>query len=150
MNLSDLIEEYILSLMSGIDDYSIKIKRNEVASKFNCVPSQINYVISTRFIPELGFYVESKRGGGGCIKISKINLNNNDYVQNIFDKMRSKLSQKEVNIYIQNLLNYNIIDTKSAKLISVATSDKCLTNVNVLNKDKVRADIFKCLIINAI
>lgn len=57
-----MIEMYIQEILEGQD--SIELKRSELANKFNCVPSQINYVISTRFIPELGFYVESRRGGG--------------------------------------------------------------------------------------
>ena len=65
MNLSDLIEEYIMNAIS--DEQEVELKRSEIAQAFNCVPSQINYVISTRFIPELGFYVESKRAGNGYI-----------------------------------------------------------------------------------
>lgn len=150
MNLSDLIEQYILELMNDENEYSIELKRSDLASHFNCVPSQINYVISTRFIPELGFYVQSKRGGGGCIKINKVNLDNKTCISNIFDKMSSKLSQKDVNIYIQYLLKYNMVDSKTAKILSAATSDKALIKVDILKKDKVRADIFKCLIINLI
>ena len=61
MNLSDLIEQYIMNEIGDLNE--IELKRNDIAHEFNCVPSQVNYVISTRFIPELGFYVESKRGG---------------------------------------------------------------------------------------
>ncbi|MNP28346.1 Firmicute transcriptional repressor of class III stress protein [compost metagenome] len=64
--------------------------------------------------------------------------------------MGGKLSQSVADIYLQNLLQYNVIDDKSAKLIKVAVSDKSLMNVNILDKDKVRADIFKCLVINCI
>lgn len=150
MNLSDLIEQYILELMNEENDDCIELRRSELASHFNCVPSQINYVISTRFIPELGFYVQSKRGGGGCIKINKVNLDDKSCISNIFDKMGSKLSQKDVNIYIQYLLKYNTVDSKTARILSAATSDKALNEVDILKKDKVRADIFKCLIINLI
>ena len=69
MKLSDIIEEYIKSIFE--DGEYVELQRNELANKFNCVPSQINYVISTRFVPELGFYVESRRGGGGYIRINK-------------------------------------------------------------------------------
>lgn len=70
MRMSDIIEEFIKELFNDQDDY-IEIKRNDLAEQFNCVPSQINYVISTRFKPSQGYYVESKRGGGGHIKIKK-------------------------------------------------------------------------------
>ena len=62
MRMSDVIEEFIKELLKDEDDY-IEIQRNELAEQFNCVPSQINYVIQTRFKPSLGYYVESKRGG---------------------------------------------------------------------------------------
>ncbi len=64
MRMSDVIEEFIKELLKDEDDY-IEIQRNELAEQFNCVPSQINYVIQTRFKPSLGYYVESKRGGRG-------------------------------------------------------------------------------------
>lgn len=88
--------------------------------------------------------------GGGSIKISRINLESQEYVTNILENMPRKLSQNVANIYLQNLLEYNIIDKSQAKLIQVAISDKSLTNVDIINKDLVRSDIFKSLIINAI
>ena len=72
MRISDMIEDFIKDLFD--DEDSIEIQRNDLAEKFNCVPSQINYVISTRFKPTQGYYVESRRGGGGNIKIKRINV----------------------------------------------------------------------------
>ena len=63
MRMSDVIEEFIKELFNEEDEY-VEIQRNELAEYFNCVPSQINYVISTRFNPSQGYYVESRRGGG--------------------------------------------------------------------------------------
>lgn len=148
MNLSSIIEEYIHELLT--DSNYVEVKRNDLAIHFSCVPSQINYVISTRFVPELGFYVESKRGGGGYIKISKVDLDDEDYVTHIISKMGDKLSQNVASIYLNNLLLYNVLDEKIVRLINIAISDKSLENVNRLDRDKVRADIFKCLIINLI
>lgn len=148
MNLSSIIEEYIHDMMVNTD--YVEVKRNDLANHFSCVPSQINYVISTRFIPELGFYVESRRGGGGYIKISKVDLKDEDYINHIFSEMGNKLSQNVVDIYLNNLLMYNVLDDKTARLIKIAISDKSLENVNKLDRDKIRADIFKCLLINLI
>lgn len=148
MNLSREIEEYIYDLLLN-SDY-VEVKRNDLASQFRCVPSQINYVISTRFIPELGFYVESRRGGGGCIKISRANLSEEEYINHIINEMGSKLSQNVADIYLTNLLMYNSIDEKTAKLIKIAISDKSLENINRIDRDRIRADIFKCLLINII
>ncbi len=146
MKLSDIIEAYIKDLIE--DENSVELKRNELADKFNCVPSQINYVISTRFIPELGFYVESRRGGGGYIKISKSSLPRQDYINDIIEKIDNKMSQSVVDVYLKEFLRYNILDEKIANLIRVALSDKSLAKVNLADRDYIRADIFKNLIIN--
>lgn len=147
MKLSDIIEEYILDIMSESD--FAELKRSELATRFNCVPSQINYVISTRFIPELGFYVESRRGGGGYIKISKVNIEESDYISKIMEKSH-KLSQSVIDVYLNDFIRYNVLDLKTANLIKVAVSDKSLNNVDKLKRDYVRADIFKNIIINLI
>ena len=89
MNLSDIIENYIMDEMRKQEE--IELKRSEIAQKFNCVPSQINYVISTRFIPELGYYVESRRGGGGYIKICKINLDKSEHISELLSKIGSTM-----------------------------------------------------------
>lgn len=146
MKLSDLIEEYIREIISS-NDY-VELRRNELADRFNCVPSQINYVIQTRFVPELGFYVESRRGGGGYIKITKTNLSKSEYISNIMKKIGSNLSQSVIDVYLNDFLMYNILDKKTANLISVAVSDKSLGKINRMDRDYIRADIFKNLIIN--
>lgn len=148
MKLSDLIEEYIREIISSND--SVELKRCELADRFNCVPSQINYVIQTRFVPELGFYVESRRGGGGYIKITKINLDKSDYISNLMEKIGSNLSQSVIDVYLNEFVMYNILDEKMAKLIGVAVSDKSLAKINSMDRDYIRADIFKNLIINLI
>lgn len=148
MNLSDIIENYIMDEMRKQEE--IELKRSEIAQKFNCVPSQINYVISTRFIPELGYYVESRRGGGGYIKICKINLDKSEHISELLSKIGSTMSQSVVNVYLRELLRYNIIDDRNAQLISAALSDKSLNQVDKLRRDSVRADIFKNIIINLI
>lgn len=148
MNLSSRIEEYIRQEIAK--EEMVELSRIELANRFNCVPSQINYVISTRFIPELGFYVESRRGGNGYIKISKVNIYEEPSISDIFDKIGSKMSQSVVDVYLRDLLMYNVLDKKCITLIKVATSDNSLRNVEVNKKDYVRADIFKNLIINLI
>ena len=148
MNLSDIIENYIMDEMRKQKE--IELKRSEIAQKFNCVPSQINYVISTRFIPELGYYVESRRGGGGYIKICKINLDKSEHISELLSKIGSTMWQSVVNVYLRELLRYNIIDDRNAQLISAALSDKSLNQVDKLKRDSVRADIFKNIIINLI
>ncbi len=148
MKISDMIEEYIRDIIA--DEESVELSRSELANRFNCVPSQINYVISTRFIPELGFSVESRRGGGGYIRINKIDLSKSMYLSEIIEKIGRKMSQSVVDIYLKEFVRYNVITSREADLIKIAVSDKSLNQVDTSKRDFVRADIFKHLIINLI
>lgn len=148
MNLSNIIEQYIQEVFN--DTEIIELKRSELAIKFNCVPSQINYVISTRFIPELGFHVESKRGGGGYIKISRIDLSKSEYISDVLCKIGNNLSQNVIDIYLNDFIRYNIVDEKIGNLFRVVLSDKSLNKINTVDRNYVRADIFKNLILNLI
>ena len=146
MRISDIIEEFIKDLFNDEEEY-IEIQRNELAEKFNCVPSQINYVISTRFRPSQGYYVESRRGGGGHIRIKKVNITKSNYLMHIIASMENTITSNEVDIYISNFLSYNIINKTEAKLLKVATSDNVL-QLSKDVKDQVRARIFKNMLIN--
>ena len=108
MRMSDMIEEFIKDLFSE-EDSIVEIQRNDLAQQFNCVPSQINYVIQTRFKPSQGYYVESKRGGGGNIKIRKINITKSNYFMHIINSIEDHLTNQEVDIFISNFLSYQII-----------------------------------------
>ncbi len=147
MRMSDMIENFIKELFDD-DDY-IEIQRNDLAEHFNCVPSQINYVISTRFKPDQGYYVESKRGGGGHISIRKINVTKSNYLMHIISSIGDKITAQEVDIFISNFLSYDIISKKEARLLKVATSDNVLSQVNE-NRDKLRANIFKNMLLNLV
>ena len=142
----DIIEDFIKELLEEQDE-AIEIQRNELAEHFNCVPSQINYVISTRFKPSQGYYVESKRGGGGHITIKKVNNSKEDYIMHIINNVGKELTANEVDILISDFLSYDIINKKEARLLKVATSDNVLQLQKDL-KDKVRARIFKNMLLN--
>lgn len=145
MRMSDIIEEFIKELFDEED--SIEIQRNELAEQFNCVPSQINYVIATRFKPSQGYYVESRRGGGGHITIKKVNNTKSDYIIHIINNIGSEITSNEVDILISDFLTYSIIEAKEAKLLKVATSDNVL-QLEKEQKDKVRARILKNMLLN--
>ena len=147
MRMSDLIEEFIKELFN--DNEKIEIQRNELAEHFNCVPSQINYVISTRFKPSQGYYVESKRGGGGHIKIKKINITKSNYFMHIISSIGDKLTAQEADIFISNFLSSDMISKKEARLLKVATSDNVF-NVPQDYKDSLRASIFKNMLLNLV
>ena len=91
MRISDVIEEFIKDLFDDGSD-AIEIQRNELAEHFNCVPSQINYVISTRFKPSQGYYIESKRGGGGHITIKKMKNTKEDYIMHIINNIGKEIT----------------------------------------------------------
>ena len=141
MRLSEVIEAYIKKMMDDNDDF-FEFGRNELAEYFNCVPSQINYVISTRFNPEKGYYVESRKGGGGNIKIRRVDMTKNDYITHIINSIHGSLTQQEAGIIIKNMLDYNVINEDMAKLIKIATNDKVL-GLPVEYKDDVRTRILK-------
>ena len=149
MRIADIIEDLIKELFDEQDANLIDIQRNDLAEHFGCVPSQINYVISTRFTPKQGYYVESKRGGGGSIKIKKINITKSNYFMHIITTLGDSISANEVDIFINNFLSYNMISEKEAKLLKVATSDNVLM-INTEIKDKIRANIFKNMLLNLI
>ena len=146
MRMSDVIEEFIKELFNE-DNEVVEIQRNELAEHFNCVPSQINYVISTRFKPSQGYYVESRRGGGGHITIKKVNNSKEDYIMHIINNIGDSLTSNEVDILISDFLSYGLITTKEAKLLKVATSDNVL-RLPKEEKEKLRARIFKNMLLN--
>lgn len=146
MRLSELIEEYIKSMLTESEEF-VEFGRNELAEHFNCVPSQINYVISTRFSPERGYYVESRRGGGGNIKIRRIDITKDNYIMHLINSIKTGLSQQEAGIIINNLVDYKIIDKNTAKLLKVATNDKVL-GLPREYQDDVRTRILKNMMIN--
>ena len=148
MRMSDIIEDFIKELLEEQDE-AIEIQRNELAEHFNCVPSQINYVISTRFKPSQGYYVESRRGGGGHIRIEKVNVTQSNYLMHVINSLDNKITSQEVDIFISNFLSEGIISKKEAKLLKVATSDNVLTVPQEI-KDSLRAKIFKNMLVNLV
>ena len=104
-NMTDILEQYIMNLFNEATEDHIIIKRSNVAQKFDCVPSQLNYVIKTRFTPEHGFIIESKRGGGGFIRITKITLHKNkDYIDYLIETVDNETIEVEEAIRIAKIL----------------------------------------------
>jgi len=148
MKISDIIEEFIKELFEEGNEL-IEIQRNDLAEHFHCVPSQINYVIATRFTPNHGYYVESKRGGGGSIKIKRVPMTKSDYFMHIISNMGDKITNNESSIFVDNFLELGIISEKEAKLLRVVTSDNVL-NLEKEKRDTLRASILKNVILNMI
>ncbi|MBR5270779.1 MAG: CtsR family transcriptional regulator [Clostridia bacterium] len=143
MGLSDRIEAFITELLKDEDDW-LNLKRNELAEVFNCVPSQINYVISTRFNRDRGYVVESRRGGGGYLRIRRISTAAT-VIDNLINAVGSSLSFNDALSYVSQLRKANIINDKEARIMLGAVSDRVLKN-----NDNLRADIFKGMIMELV
>ena len=122
-NISDLIEEYLKEILQ--EQEKVEIRRAEMANQFSCVPSQINYVINTRFTVAQGYIVESKRGGGGYIRIQKIELNRHgNLLGDLAIVVGERLSQNDGMAILQQLYRYEVITQREGNLVlSMVTSD---------------------------
>ncbi len=145
MKLSNLIEEFIKEMLEG--NREIELQRNELAGYFNCVPSQINYVISTRFSPEKGYSVESRRGGGGYIKITRVAPRNENFILHTLSALGPSISQASCVSLINDMYSLGLISQREAKLLLAATSDSSLPIIPS-QRGIVRAKIFKNMLIN--
>lgn len=145
--LSDLIEDFIKQMLADSDEDILEIQRNELANSFKCAPSQINYVLTTRFTVDKGYYVESRRGGGGCIKIKRANIDKNDYIRkSIWDNIGSEISQQDARDYIELFLERGFITEREARLMDVVTSDKTL-GLDSKTRDSLRSNLLKTMLI---
>lgn len=141
--LSDIIETFLKEMLDDMHG-SVEIQRNELANRFNCVPSQINYVISTRFTNDKGYYVESRRGGGGSISIRRYDIEcAGDYLMHIISAIGDSLSQHTCEVFINNFVDYEIISIREAALMRAALSDKAMVDVPMEKRDSVRATMLK-------
>ena len=146
-NISDIIEQFILEQLA---DGTINLSRNELASYFSCAPSQINYVITTRFTPVRGYDVESRRGGGGYIRIYKLNYSDeNNYLQYLVNEIGVSLDYISAIHVLDNLKQQLYINEKEYNIIKSAISPKSLISP-IKNDDYVRANILKNIIINLV
>ena len=145
-NMSDLIESYLKNVLHKNE--TVEIRRSEIADQFNCVPSQINYVINTRFTIQQGYVVESKRGGGGYIRIMKVNLvDEMDVLNAMGDLIPEELSAREGNHLLQNLYENELITKREAQMMSLMMEKDTFPS-NVKNAAEVRSNMMKKLIDN--
>lgn len=143
--LSDLIEEFIKQMFSQNNEDIIFIQRNELADQFGCAPSQINYVLTTRFTYDRGYLIESKRGGGGHIAIKQLNHDVSSRRQEIIgESIGQMITYHNASALLNYLLESNVINVRECEIMKIAINDRTL--VSVENKNKVRADILKGMI----
>ena len=141
LNMSDIIEEYLKNVLLAQE--KVEIRRSEIADRFNCVPSQINYVINTRFTVQQGYVVESKRGGGGYIRIMKVNLvDDMDIIDTLLEVVPEELSIKQANHILQNLYDNELLSKREAQLLNIAMSKESLTEAEQCS-DQLRSNMMK-------
>lgn len=146
MRMSDLVAQYIMQMLDE-QNGSAEIQRNELAGNLGCVPSQINYVITSRFTPEQGYIVESRRGGGGYIRISRVKMDRGTAIMHIINSVGETLEKASAEVMLNNMLQRNMLQLQSAKLIAAALSDRTLSQVEQDKRDTVRADLFKNMLL---
>lgn len=150
MRMSDLITKEIIRMLNESNENVAEIQRNEFAGLIGCAPSQINYVLSSRFTPEHGYIIESRRGGGGYIKIKRVVLNQTSAFMHIINSIGLRIDSMSTRILIENCLEAGLISRETAKLISAAVGESVMQNVPPQYKDALRAVILKQMLLTLI
>ncbi|MBQ0111373.1 MAG: CtsR family transcriptional regulator [Oscillospiraceae bacterium] len=148
MRLSDLITETIMEMLDSSEENIAEIQRNDLASNLGCVPSQINYVLSSRFTPEHGFIVESRRGGGGYIRITRVRLDRSSAIMHIVNSVGESLDPLDARVLIENCISSQIIDQSVGKLLFACISSPVLREISPSSRDRYRAALIKQVLIS--
>ena len=147
MGISDLIAEFIGEMLDETDGQT-ELQRSEIANRFNCVPSQVSYVISTRFSPEHGYIVESRRGGGGYIRIRRVQADPKQLIMHTVNSIGDRIDFKTAVAFLSNLFDADVLDEKTMLLIMAAIGEYALRPVPRELRDTTRANIIKQMLIN--
>lgn len=148
--MSDLITQRIIQMLEESSDNVAEIQRNELAALIGCVPSQINYVLSSRFTPEHGYIIDSRRGGGGYIKISRVNLSRSSALMHIINAIGSTIDSMSARIVVENCLQSGLITADTAKLLQSAMSDSVMRTLPIKYRDFMRASLLKQMLLTQI
>lgn len=150
MRLSDLIAAEINRMIDESENDSAEIQRNDLAMHMGCVPSQINYVISSRFVPEHGYIVESRRGGGGYIKIKRVKLDKSSAIMHIVNTIGDGIDDAAARIILENCCCGGLFSEEAAGLMYSAISSTVMRYLPVEYRDIMRAAILKQMLLSEI
>lgn len=145
-NLTDLIEQYLKRLLANSETGSVDIGRNQLAEVFSCAPSQINYVLATRFLLEHGYVVETRRGGGGYVRITVLEMDPKSDWQLLIDSIGDTITQQKAEGVVNRLLRDGIISKREA-LIMIAALDRDVLNIEKPWGDMLRANVLRALLV---
>lgn len=146
MKLSDMIAEMIMDMFEE-NTATVQIQRNDLAQQVGCVPSQINYVITSRFTPEQGYQVESRRGGGGCILITRAAFGKGAALMHLINSIGSALDERTARANIYNLRYQGLLEENAARLMSIAVTDKSYGDLEQEKKNELRAILLKQMLL---
>ena len=146
MGISDVIASFIQSALEETDGV-LELQRSDLAQRFNCVPSQINYVMSTRFSPEHGYIVESRRGGNGYIRITRVRVDRQTLLMHVINSLGERMDLPSARAILSNLVQSGALDKAVGRSILAAVGDKALGAVPRETRDTVRADILRNVLI---
>jgi len=145
-NISDIIEQYLKKVLEMSEKEIVEIKRSEIADKFQCVPSQINYVINTRFTMEKGYIVESKRGGGGYIRIMRVQTYDSaELIDQLLSLIENRISQNSAEHVILRLVEEEVISQREAKIM-LSVIDRSVLYIDLPYRDELRARMLKAML----
>ena len=144
MGISDLIASFLQDSLDTAEDGVLEVQRSELAQRFNCVPSQINYVMSTRFSPERGYIVESRRGGNGYIRVR---VDRQTLMMHVINSLGSSVDLASARAILSNLVQSGALERDMGQTILTAVGDKALSRVPRESRDAVRADILRQVLI---
>lgn len=146
MKTSDVIGAFISDMLERSGGM-VELQRNELAQKFQVVPSQINYVITSRFSPEQGYIIESHRGGGGYIRIKRVQFTDEaTHIMHIVNSIGRELTRFDCRLFLRNLHDYGYLNDDEHKLMNAATSDTALGTIPAQERDAARAQIMKTVL----
>ncbi|WP_100012616.1 CtsR family transcriptional regulator [Lentibacillus sediminis] len=145
-NISDVIEQYLKKILQREGQNTVEIKRSEIADQFQCVPSQINYVIKTRFTVEKGYIVESKRGGGGYIRIIRVmHQEHSELIDEIIEMINPTVTQQAAVDVLERLLEENLVTQREAKIM-LSALDRSTLAFQLPLRDEVRARVMTAML----
>ena len=147
MGISDLIAGFLQDCLDETGDGVLEVQRGELAQRFNCVPSQINYVMSTRFSPERGYIVESRRGGNGYIRITRVQVDRETLLMHVINSLGDSVDLPSARAILGNLTEAGALPENLARTLLAAVGDKALGAVPRDLRDQVRADVLKNVLI---
>lgn len=150
MRISDLITQEIIRMLDESESNVAEIQRNEFAQVLGCVPSQINYVLSSRFTPEHGYIIESRRGGGGYIKVTRVQMDKSSAFMHIINSIGDTLDEITARVLLENCMHGGLLDAGTANTIAAAISYPVMHRVPVELRDILRAVLVKQMLITQI